>query len=168
MTTQCISFRPRPIEIDVSIAHTRAPNIEVIARSLSKICRYAGACPLFYSVAEHSVMVADRLWALTRSHRAARAGLLHDAVEILIGDIPAPTKRLFPEIDEYERRILAAWLPCYDADGVDYSEVDGEVTRFEVRSFRGDKTARLLCLDPSDAERRFLSRASLYQVPDAI
>jgi Rad3-related DNA helicase len=158
---------PRPIEIDVSIA-CRAPNIEVLARALSKICRYAGACPSFYSVAEHSVMVADRLWARTGSRRAARAGLLHDAVEIVIGDIPAPTKRLFPEIEAYERRVLEAWLPCYDADGVDYSEEDSEVQRFELRSFRGDTTARLLCLAPPDAERRFLSRAALYQVPDAI
>jgi integrase len=170
MTTQHLSFGPnvRTVSVDVASAHLRAPNVGTLARALSKICRYAGACPSFYSVAEHSVMVADRLWALTKSHRSARAGLLHDAVEILTGDIPSPTKSLFPEVEAFERRVLESWLPCYDAHDVDFAEVDLEVQRLELRAFCGDARVRVLCLAPAEAEQLFLRRAALYQVPDAI
>jgi len=58
-----------------------------IARGLAHRCRWGGQIREYYSVAEHSIMVACqcsdeyRLW-----------GLLHDAAEAYIGDIPAPLK----------------------------------------------------------------------------
>lgn len=61
--------------------------IQDIAHSLSLQCRYAGHCRRFYSVAEHSVLLAshvsppNRLWAL-----------LHDASEAYLVDVPRPIK----------------------------------------------------------------------------
>lgn len=69
---------PRPDEVDIAD----------IAHALAHQCRYAGHCRKFYSVAEHSVLVAravspkHRLWAL-----------LHDAAEAYLVDLPRPVKR---------------------------------------------------------------------------
>lgn len=64
-----------------------------IAAQLAKLCRFAGATTTFYSVAQHSVLVADIVLARWPGHhQAALYGLLHDAHEVVIGDIPAPAR----------------------------------------------------------------------------
>lgn len=69
---------PRPEEI----------HIEDIAHALSMQCRYTGHVRQFYSVAEHSIRVTElcppecQLW-----------GLLHDASEAYLIDLPRPVKR---------------------------------------------------------------------------
>lgn len=81
--------------------------IEDIAHHLSQINRYTGATPFPYSVAQHSLLVSR----LCEPHYAL-FGLLHDAAEAYMGDIPAPWKR---EVSlrsrgfaELEHRLLAA------------------------------------------------------------
>lgn len=86
-----------------------------IARGLSRIPRWLGQTTLPYSVAEHSIMVSCqcsdplRLW-----------GLLHDAAEYVLGDIPAPYKDTL-------------WFHVPDAQGVirkrHYAEVEEDVLR---------------------------------------
>lgn len=62
--------------------------IQDIAHSLSMQCRFSGHVKKFYSVAQHSVLVsyicdsADALW-----------GLMHDASEAYLVDVPRPLKR---------------------------------------------------------------------------
>lgn len=67
--------------------------LEDVAHALALKCRYNGHCRRFYSVAQHSVLMADWL--------AARPGvqwwepvfaLLHDSGEAYLADIPSPVK----------------------------------------------------------------------------
>lgn len=75
--------------------HLRPEDVDIrdIARHLSMLCRYAGAVHRFYSVAEHSVRVARRVWELTRDVQKTRKALIHDATEAYLVDVPAPVKR---------------------------------------------------------------------------
>jgi hypothetical protein len=85
---------PVPEEIDIGD----------IAHALANICRFLGHTEGFYSVAQHCVLVsqlvppADALW-----------GLLHDAAEAYLCDLPRPVKRE-PQMLMYreaEDRLLA-------------------------------------------------------------
>lgn len=70
-----------------------AVRIEDIAHHLALLCRYTGACRQFYSVAQHSCMVAELL-----PPRLQLAGLLHDAAEAYTGDWSSPMKVLVREL----------------------------------------------------------------------
>lgn len=69
---------PKPEEVD----------IRDIAHSLSLMCRFAGHTRCFYSVAQHSCMVSDLLVPAG----LALCGLLHDASEAYLVDLPRPIK----------------------------------------------------------------------------
>lgn len=70
--------------------------IQDIALSLSNKCRFSGHTR-FFSVAEHCVTVAYRLPPELRL-----AGLLHDASEAYLGDIPSPIKAILPDYRRLE------------------------------------------------------------------
>lgn len=91
----------RPEEID----------IEEVAHGLSLICRFGAQCRLFYSVAQHSVLVAEQL-----PRRLRLCGLLHDATEAYLGDMIRPLKRLpqFAGYVDLERRAWAAIAARFD------------------------------------------------------
>ena len=74
--------------------------IEDIAHGLSHICRFSGQCLEFYSVAQHSCIVHDNA-----PDHLKLEGLLHDASEAYISDIPRPVKTIIPQIKELEHRI---------------------------------------------------------------
>lgn len=78
--------------------------IEDIASSLSKLCRWGGNLPHFYSVAQHSCLVA---WLAPGDlHFAA---LMHDAAEAYAGDVIRPIKGLLSKAyDDIEARLMAA------------------------------------------------------------
>lgn len=81
-------------------------NLEDIAHGLSHMVRYSGQCWQFYSVAEHSLLVFDILRNLyPRDFEAQWAGLLHDATEAYICDLPTPIKALLPRYKELEESI---------------------------------------------------------------
>lgn len=74
-----------------------------IAHSLSNQCRFAGHSVQFYSVGQHSVLVSlmcdpkDALW-----------GLMHDAGEAYLVDIPSPLKKStqFAPYREAEKNLM--------------------------------------------------------------
>lgn len=65
-------------------------------------CRYAGHTKSFYSVAEHSVHISNAV-----PPEAALWGLLHDAPECYLVDLPSPVKQGIPEYRRYERRLMS-------------------------------------------------------------
>lgn len=73
-----------------------------IARALAMQCRFAGHVKAFYSVAQHSVLVANQVARETINwpHDSVLAALLHDASEAYLGDITRPMKH-HREMEQY-------------------------------------------------------------------
>lgn len=89
---------PRPEEV----------HIEDIAHALANTCRFTGHVREFYSVGQHAVLVSTHSWP---SH--ALWGLLHDAAEAYLVDLPRPVKQSLRAagltvFDDLEARIMAA------------------------------------------------------------
>lgn len=82
-----------------------------LATGLSRLPRFNGATrgrP--YSVAQHSCLVADILASQHHNVQFQRAGLLHDAHEVVTGDIPTPVKAAIGReaVRQVEARLAAA------------------------------------------------------------
>ncbi|MGY8624190.1 phosphohydrolase [Chromobacterium violaceum] len=89
----------------VDLLHPSPADIDIheVVHHLAHICRFGGACRPFYSVAEHSVRVAEIL-----PPRLKLAGLLHDAQEAYVGDVVTPLKRQLPSYQYVEGLVAAA------------------------------------------------------------
>ena len=86
-------------------------SIEDIAHGLSMLCRFNGQCTKFYSVAEHSVHVSYEI-----APELALVGLLHDAAEAYLGDVPSPLKGQLVEFKSFEDDMEAAIGKKFDID----------------------------------------------------
>jgi hypothetical protein len=76
-------------------------DIRDIAHALSLLCRFNGHCHQFYSVAEHCVHISN---IVPPQH--AMWGLLHDAAEAYISDLPRPVKGQIPDFVRFEDDLL--------------------------------------------------------------
>jgi hypothetical protein len=88
---QFFPLKPRPSDIE----------LRDIAHSLSLQCRFNGHCRVFYSVADHSIRVSR---AVPAEH--AIWGLLHDAAEAYLKDLPRPIKQNVQGYRELEEKML--------------------------------------------------------------
>jgi hypothetical protein len=113
-------------------------DIEDIASSLSKICRWGGNLPEFYSVAQHSCHVA---WLAPVPLRFA--ALMHDAPETWAGDVIRPIKSLLAQAYfEIEERLKDAVCQKFNlhTDLLDAVKVyDNEVCEMEYQAFHHQK-----------------------------
>jgi hypothetical protein len=147
----------------------RAADIDVrdIAHSLSLQCRFNGHCRGFYSVAEHSVRVSHvldgelRLW-----------GLLHDAAEAYISDLPRPLKGTAPGFRAAEDRLLAVIVGSYGLPWpmpAAVAHADEVLLATELRDLMAPPpepwplaapplAETIVPVGPEEAERRFLAR----------
>jgi uncharacterized protein len=143
--------------------------IRDIAHNLSNICRFAGACREFYSVAQHSVLVSYL------SGSFAEHGLLHDASEGCgLGDLVKPIKKLdaFAGYREAEARMQTLIYRKFDLNPVEPEEVkeaDIRVFATEARDLRSITHPDWMApcepypfiikpLPPKEAEQLFLYR----------
>jgi 5'-deoxynucleotidase YfbR-like HD superfamily hydrolase len=103
------AFDPRAVYVSTYLGHRFYPlapsiadvAIEDIAHGLAFQCRFNGQTQHFYSVAQHSLMVAALV-----PHRLALAALLHDAAEAYLGDMVKPLKHLFPDFSRIEAEVM--------------------------------------------------------------
>jgi hypothetical protein len=142
--------------------------IEDVAHGLANVCRYAGQCRRFYSVAEHSILVSEIAVGLELE------ALLHDAAEAFMGDIPRPLKQLLPEYRRIENNVQEAILTRFGLSTpipLRVKDADLRVLAAEQSQIMppgADHWAReqnvvpalavVRCLDPDTAERAFLNR----------
>ena len=114
-----------------------------IARGLSLQCRYGGQISDFYSVAEHSVLLA--MYAEQKLHATVAECLqvlMHDAPEAYMTDIPRPVKQYMPEYREWDHGIndvIRTWL---NLDGVTppswLDTIDGRIIVDERAQLKSD------------------------------
>ena len=112
-----------------------------IAAGLSHTCRFGGHCRWFYSVAHHSLHVSREL---PDEPRLQLLGLLHDAGEAYLGDIPRPLKAEYELFDRVERRILdAVWIafgidPPSDDEWARVMDADDRLLAYEADALLED------------------------------
>jgi len=81
------------------LTHPDPDQIDIldIAHALSLLCRFNAHCTRFYSVAEHSIHVSHEV-----DPELALVGLLHDAAEAYLGDVPSPLKKQLHDFKVFE------------------------------------------------------------------
>lgn len=115
-----------------------------IGHALSMICRYGGHARRFYSVAEHSVLLA-RYFLEREEGGRARFALVHDMAEAYTGDVVRPLKRHWQAAQVIEHRvsaaIIAAVSPVFAPWSVDdvkaVNQADTRITVNEMRALWG-------------------------------
>lgn len=87
-------------------------NVQDIAKSLSKLCRYVGHPNHFYSVGDH--ILNGRVHV---PPQYVKYWDLHDAEEAYLGDIPTPLKSLLgPKFDAIQQGVHKAVCERFDLD----------------------------------------------------
>jgi hypothetical protein len=126
--------------VDLPIPKPEQIDINDIAYALAMKCRFNGQCKKFYSVAEHSVRVSCLL-----PNELALAGLLHDANEAYLPDIPRPVKELIPDYKRVENLMEEAINKKYgvlttEEDKRIIKRADNVMLATEARDLMGDTT----------------------------
>jgi uncharacterized protein len=94
--------------------------IDDIAQALGNQCRFGGHCRRFYSVAQHSCLLADLIAADGGGDVEQLWALLHDASEAYLVDLPHPLKHrsdLGSAFKEFENALQAAILTRFGISG---------------------------------------------------
>lgn len=155
-----------------SFEHPELSNftLDDVAHGLAMTCRFAGQCPRFYSVAEHSVHVSHLV-----PPALAWDALMHDAAEAFICDMAKPLKELLPDYKVIEKRVEAAIAARFGLA----TAMPPEIKMADVQMLRAEQAqlmrnnddwhwtfdvpepdVRIVGLLPDDAKRLFLDRAA--------
>lgn len=131
--------------IDLLNPHPDSIRIEDIAAGLSKICRFSGQIEHFYSVAQHSVLVASLLPAHLKLQ-----GLLHDATEAYLGDVTSPLKKLLKDYKPIENnfhKVIAGKFGLPIELDHEVHAADMMALAIEVPALVSPTTYRFECID---------------------
>ena len=115
-------LNPQPDEID----------IEDIAFALAHTPRWGGHCDPPISVAQHCVIVTRLLRNTYHSSKVQLQGLLHDASEAYIPDVPSPYKPYFPDLVAIDKMIMSAIAEKFGLE----LPFDPAVKKADVESYR--------------------------------
>lgn len=136
--------------------------ISDIAHGLAHICRFAGQCREFYSVAEHSVLVYNlylmKVLPETPSRAQKLSALLHDAAEAYLVDLPRNVKHSlelngYRDIEADLERRIADQFGLVDDPRI--KEADKQALEIERRDlFVGPQLLIHPCA-PTEAKKRF-------------
>lgn len=143
-------------------------NIIDIAHGLAYQCRFNGQTSSFYSVAQHSLIVAS----LVPGH-LRKAALLHDAAEAYVGDMVKNLKQLIPTFKEIEIKFDKAIEIALSVNFDDYTlikQADNVALATEKRDLMPNATNEwsylegvvpmlktIQPMDPITAKREFLA-----------
>jgi hypothetical protein len=138
--------------------HPLTPKVEDIsivdiAHALSLQCRYAGHTNVLYSTAEHCIHIASvlpdelKLW-----------GLLHDASEAYLVDIPRPLKRYLPDYREIERRVMDVICDSFNL----CRQEPALVRELDDRIIENERRELMTASDGWDANREPLPGVTIY------
>lgn len=96
-----------------------------VIQGLTLKCRWSSQCKVFYSVAEHSIRVANVARVLAAEDgvdgdaltKVYQHGMLHDAHEAYIVDMPSPIKAHIPGWKDMEKNIQKVILEYFGLEG---------------------------------------------------
>lgn len=152
-------------------------DIEDIAHALGNVCRFGGHTLFHYSVAQHSVLVAD--YMIANAGRYSLEALMHDATEAYIGDLIRPLKHDGSALGEaylavekkLEQALASQFGLTYDLFGWPdiVKHCDNVALATEARdvmcappqpwhALPTPMVQRIVPLTPADASRLFLER----------
>lgn len=119
-------------------------DVEDIAHSLSLQCRFSGHTSRFYSVAEHSVRVAQHLSDRGHGPLVVLQGLFHDASEAYLLDVPSPIKQYLGPYKGIENKLMDVIMGVVGARWPMSSavkEMDAVILKNEARQLLPSKGA---------------------------
>lgn len=164
------------LEVDLQAPKTDAINIMDIAHALSMQCRYNGMTSIFYSVAEHCVMVAKLVKDAGGTEHDQLCALMHDAHEAYIGDMIQPMKtmgfEMFDTIEAIFDAVIALRFGLTPDDRtrerIHNADMDAaatemrDLTRYEKEVWQGVGRAQeeiiANSMSPWEAREAFLAR----------
>jgi hypothetical protein len=152
--------------VDPLDLHPDDIDIDDIAHALSMLCRFNGHCAKFYSVAEHSVLVSQLC-----PPEYAMAGLLHDATEAYIADVPRPLKAQLPDYVIAENRASLAIASRFGLSEIfpeairqaDDAALEIEMSAILVSRATASINSDIRCLLPDEAKALFMERFNELQ-----
>lgn len=162
-------FDPVPTEIEIKIKD--------IAHSLSMQCRFNGHTKVFYSVAQHCVNIVKLMREDGCSPEQIFAGLLHDASEAYITDVPKPIKPYLNNYREIENTLQSMIYQKYGLNTVDHDlikkyddiclNIEGSTIMPNVKYWAKEDSHRVIDLaeyKPSEVKVAFLQLFGFYRI----
>lgn len=144
--------------------------IEDIAHALSMICRANGQLPVFFSVAQHSILCCREAMARGLSKKICLACLLHDASESYMADIIRPVKKNLDAYIKIEKKLQDTVYEKFvgtlsESERITVAEIDDAMLYQEFFILMGEKLSEelpikthpeFITLDFATVEKEFI------------